>query len=97
VRSGRSGSESRASTTKGTRYLNRFELAVHGRRLQLLRSTVRSDHVLAVDLTNPDSLDLHEPVASFAREPRTGSVRGGGDPRVTSSSVNHDTTRSVPP
>jgi glycogen debranching enzyme len=47
---------------EGTRYLNRFELAVHGRRLQPLRSTVRSDHVLAVDLTNPDYLDLPEPL-----------------------------------
>jgi len=47
---------------EGTRYLSRFELGVNGRRLQPLRSTVRSDHVLVVDLTNPDYLDLPEPL-----------------------------------
>jgi glycogen debranching enzyme len=46
----------------GTRFLNRFEITVHGRRLQPLRSTVRSDHVLVVDFTNPDYLDLVEPL-----------------------------------
>jgi glycogen debranching enzyme len=47
---------------EGTRFLSRFELGVHGRRLQPLRSNVRSDHVLEVALTNPDFLDLPEPL-----------------------------------
>ena len=47
---------------EGTRFLNRFELALHGRRLQPLRSTVRNDHVLIVELTNPDDLSLPEPL-----------------------------------
>ena len=47
----------------GTRFLSRFELALHGRRLQPLRSTVRSDHVLLVELTNPDLFDLPDPLA----------------------------------
>jgi glycogen debranching enzyme len=46
----------------GTRYLSRFELTVEGRRLQPLRSTVRPDHALVVDLTNPDYTHLADPV-----------------------------------
>ncbi|MBX3159774.1 MAG: amylo-alpha-1,6-glucosidase [Deltaproteobacteria bacterium] len=48
---------------EGTRHLSRFELVVQNRRLQPLRSTVRSDHVLVVDLANPDYLELLEPVS----------------------------------
>jgi glycogen debranching enzyme len=46
----------------GTRFLNRFEITLHGRRLQPLRSTVRADHALVVELTNPDYLDMPEPL-----------------------------------
>src|SRR4051812_35555789 len=51
---------------EGTRYLSRFEVVLHGRRLQPLRSTVRRDHVLVVELTNPDYLDLPDPVSRDA-------------------------------
>jgi glycogen debranching enzyme len=50
----------------GTRYLSRFELLVEGHRLQPLRSTVRPDHALVVDLTNPDYQDLADPVERAA-------------------------------
>jgi glycogen debranching enzyme len=47
----------------GTRFLSWFELALGHRRLQPLRSTVRQDNVLLVELTNPDYLDLPDPIA----------------------------------
>ncbi|MGE0868464.1 MAG: glycogen debranching N-terminal domain-containing protein [Kofleriaceae bacterium] len=47
---------------EGTRFLNRFEMTIQGQQLQLLRSTVRGDHVLAVDFTNPDYVNLPEPL-----------------------------------
>lgn len=47
---------------EGTRFLSRFELALHGRRLQPLRSTVLGDHLLVAELTNPDDLTLPEPL-----------------------------------
>jgi glycogen debranching enzyme len=47
---------------EGTRHLSRFELVVAGRKLQALRSTVRNDQVLVVELTNPDYPDLDDPL-----------------------------------
>lgn len=47
---------------ESTRYLSRFELAIQGRPLQPLHSRIGADNVLAVELTNPDYLDLAEPV-----------------------------------
>lgn len=47
---------------ENTRYLSRFELAIQGRSLQPLHSRIGVDNVLSVELTNPDYLDLAEPV-----------------------------------
>jgi glycogen debranching enzyme len=42
---------------EGTRFLSMLEIALERRRPLVLGSTVRSDEVLLVDLTNPDLLD----------------------------------------
>src|SRR6185312_11607926 len=51
---------------EGTRFISQLELELNGKPLQPLRSTVRADHVLSVELTNPDYCDLPEQVSRDA-------------------------------